>query len=218
MPCLCMLARVGIHTIHTILSSFRLGCPWVFPHTTHVPFCGVGGLLFFICSLAVSTFWRWRLPFVLMAYRAREKGGFHVICRRVRWCGGVVRCVLLVCPWPFYPCVVCGGRLWPLHTLLVFACACGRTTCPFFLPSGLWFVCFVAVVCALRWRVAPFSRFCGFPVSYHHFFLLGLPIRYSCQFPHTTHVPFRGVGGLLPFVSSLAVSTFFSALAAYRVR
>ena len=50
--CLCMLARVGIHTIHSILSSFRLGCPWVFPHTTHVPFRGVGGLLFFICSLA----------------------------------------------------------------------------------------------------------------------------------------------------------------------
>ena len=35
--CLCMLARVGIHTIHTILISFRLGCPWVFPHTTLAP-------------------------------------------------------------------------------------------------------------------------------------------------------------------------------------
>ena len=66
-PCLCMRARVGIYTIHTILSSFRLGCPWVFPHTIHVSFRGVGGLLFFICSLAVSTIWRWRPPLVLMA-------------------------------------------------------------------------------------------------------------------------------------------------------
>ena len=90
-PCLCMLARVGIHTIHTILTSFRLGCPWVFPHTTpshSVPSHGVGGLLFFICLLAVSTFWRWRLPLVLMAYRAREEGGFHVICP-VGGCAGV---------------------------------------------------------------------------------------------------------------------------------
>ena len=77
-PCLCMLARVGIHTIHTILTSFRLGCPWVFPHTTLAP--RRGGLLFFIWSLAVSTFWPWRLPLLLLAYRAREEGGFHDIC------------------------------------------------------------------------------------------------------------------------------------------
>ena len=87
-PRLCMLARVGIHTIHTILTSFRLGCPWVFPHTTHAPFRGVGGLLFFICSLAVSTFGRWQLPLVLMVYRAREEGGFHVICS-VGGCAGL---------------------------------------------------------------------------------------------------------------------------------
>ena len=89
-PCLCMLARVGIHTNHSVLSSFRLGCPLVFPHTTHVPFRGirVGSLLFFICSLAVSIFWRWRLPLVLMAYRAGEEGGFHVICS-VGGCAGV---------------------------------------------------------------------------------------------------------------------------------
>ena len=35
--CLRMLARVGINTIHTILISFRLGCSWVFPHTTLAP-------------------------------------------------------------------------------------------------------------------------------------------------------------------------------------
>ena len=87
-PCLCLLARVGTYTIHTILTSFSLGCPWVFPHTTRVPFRGGGGLLLFFCSLAVSTFWRWRLPLVLMAYRAREEGGFHVICS-VGGCAGV---------------------------------------------------------------------------------------------------------------------------------
>ena len=38
-PCLCMLARVGIHTIHTIISSFRLGCPLGIPsyHSCSVP-------------------------------------------------------------------------------------------------------------------------------------------------------------------------------------
>ena len=35
--CLRMHARVGIRTIHTILTSFRLSCPWVFPHNTLAP-------------------------------------------------------------------------------------------------------------------------------------------------------------------------------------
>ena len=40
-PCLYMLARVGIHTTHTILTSFRLGCPLGIPsyHSCSVPRC-----------------------------------------------------------------------------------------------------------------------------------------------------------------------------------
>ena len=38
-PCLCMLARVGIHTIHTILTSFCMVCPLGIPsyHSCSVP-------------------------------------------------------------------------------------------------------------------------------------------------------------------------------------
>ena len=62
------------------------------------------------------------------------------------------------------------------------ACACLHVWAyhlPFLCPRACWFVCSVAAVCAPRLRVAPFFRFRGFPVSYHHFFPLGLPIRYS---------------------------------------
>ena len=85
--CLCMLARVGIHTIHTILISFRLGCPWVFPHTTIAPRRWRPLVLHLVVG-GLSTFWRWRLPLLLLAYRAREEGGFYDICS-VGGCAGV---------------------------------------------------------------------------------------------------------------------------------
>ena len=66
-----------------LLRGFVALSPFLYPlpfHLLSVPFRGVGGLLFFICSLAVSTYLCWRPPPVLMAYRAREDGGFHVSC------------------------------------------------------------------------------------------------------------------------------------------
>ena len=82
-----------------------------------------------------------------------------------------------------------------------------------FVPSGLWFVCLVAVVCSpvACGSLLSVSWGCS---SYHHFLPHGLPVRYSLIPP----LMFRGAGGLLFFVCSLAVSTFSSALAAYRVR
>ena len=63
---------------------------WAAPGYSLIPLVlrGGGSLLFFIWSLAVSTFWRWRLPLLLLAYRAREEGGFHDICS-VGGCAGV---------------------------------------------------------------------------------------------------------------------------------
>ena len=60
--------------------------------------------------------------------------------------------VLVVRPWSFYlqgDCCGGFGLMLPRHTLLVFACARGHTTLAFFVPSGLRFVCLVAVVCSL---------------------------------------------------------------------
>ena len=70
--------------------------PSSFPFVSAAPGCsliplllrGGGDLLFFIWLLAVSTFWRWRLLLLLLAYRAREEGGFHDICS-VGGCAGV---------------------------------------------------------------------------------------------------------------------------------
>ena len=102
----------------------------------------------------------------------------------------------------------------PLHTLLVFASACGRTTCPS-CALGL-------VVCVFGGGGVCSPVVCGslLPVSWFPDFIPSLLSAWAAHwaFPHTTHVPFRGVGGLLFFVCSLAVSTFSSALAAYRVR
>ena len=58
------------------------------------------------------------------------------------------------------------SRVWAYHLLFL----CPRA-------SGL---CVWWRWCALRWRVAPFSRFRGVGCpSYHRFFPHGLPIRYS---------------------------------------
>ena len=84
-----------------------------------------------------------------------------------------------------------------------------------FVPSGLWFVCLVPVVCALWWRLVPFHPFRCFLVSYHRFFPLGLPIRYSLT-------PFMFRSAVLAAFCPLGVlwrcPHFFPAPAAYGVR
>ena len=83
----CVCFRVWA-TIPFIPSSFLF--VWAAPGCSLIPLLlrGGGSLLFFIFSLAVSTFWRWRLPLLLLAYRAREEGGFHDIFS-VGGCAGV---------------------------------------------------------------------------------------------------------------------------------
>ena len=83
----CVCLRVWA-SIPFIPSSFLF--VWAAPRCSLIPLLlrGGGGLLFFIWLLAVSTFWRWRLPLLLLAYRAREEGGFHDICS-VGGCAGV---------------------------------------------------------------------------------------------------------------------------------
>ena len=65
----CVCQRVWA-SIPFIPSSFLFA--WAAPGYSLIPLLlrGGGGLLFFIWSLAVSTFWRWRLPLLLLAYRA----------------------------------------------------------------------------------------------------------------------------------------------------
>ena len=120
--------------------------------------------------------WCWRLPPALMAYGERVEGGFHGISPV-----SVVYFLLVVRPWSFYPpgdCCGGFGLVLPCHTFCVFACARGYTTLALFVPSGLPFVCLVALVCspATCGSLPLVSR--GFP-SYHHFFPRGLPTRYA---------------------------------------
>ena len=89
--------------------------------------------------------------------------------------------VLVVRSWSFYPRGDCCGRLGLVllcHTLFVFACARGHTTLALCVPSGLRFVCLVAVVCSLAACGSPPSVLRGLP-SYHHFFPRGPPIKYA---------------------------------------
>ena len=85
LSCVCLRMWASIPFIP---SSFPF--VWAAPGYSLIPLllCGGGGLLFFIWSLAVSTFWRLRLSLLLLAYRARGEGGFHDICS-VRGCAGV---------------------------------------------------------------------------------------------------------------------------------
>ena len=199
-PCLCLLARVGIpyHSYHH--HFFPHGLPLRY---SLIPRMFRSAVLAASCSSCVL--WRcplflrrWRLPFALMAHGAREEGGFRGVFS-LRWRGGVVPFVFLVHPWPFHPCIVCGGGfglVLPLDTLLVFASACGHTTCS---------------LCALRWCVAPFSRFRGGALHNIISFRLGcpsgIPSYHSCFVPRCwrpfvlcvflggVHI-FFGVGGL----------------------
>ena len=111
-----------------------------------------------------------------MAYGERVGVGFNGISSV-----GVVYFVLVVRPWSFYPrgdCCGGFGLVLLCNTLFVFACARGHTTLALCVPSGLRFVCLVAVVCspAACGSLPSVSR--GFP-SYHHFLPLGLPTRYA---------------------------------------
>ena len=119
---------------------------------------------------------RWRLPPALMAYGERLGGGFHGISSV-----DVLYLVLAVRPLSFSPRGDCCGRFGLVllcHTLFVFPCVRGNTTLALFLPSGLRFVCLVAVVRspAVCGSLPLVSR--GFP-SYHHFFPRRLPTRYA---------------------------------------
>ena len=117
---------------------------------------------------------RWRLPPALMAFRERVGGGFHGISSV-----GIVYYVLAVCPWSFYPrgdCCGGFGLVLLCHTLFLFACVRGHTTLALFVPSGLRFVCLVAVVCSPAACGSLPSVLRGFP-SYHHFSPRGLPTR-----------------------------------------
>ena len=103
-------------------------------------------------------------------------GGLHGISSV-----GVVYFVFVVQPWSLYPrgdCCCGFGLVLLCHTLFVIACALGHTTLAVFVPSGLRFVCLVAVVCspAACGSLPSVSR--GFP-SYHHFFPRGLPTSYA---------------------------------------
>ena len=89
--------------------------------------------------------------------------------------------LLVLRPWSFYPRGYCCGGFGLLllcHTLFVFACARGHTTLALFVPSGLRFVCLVAVVCSPAACGSLLSVSRGFP-SYHHFCPRGLPTRYA---------------------------------------
>ena len=146
----CVCFRVWA-TIPFIPTSFPF--VWAAPGCSLIPlvFRGGGGLFFFIWSLAVSTFGRWRLPLLLLAYRARKEGGFHDICS-VGGCAGVAA----LCA-SFFLSVLGPSSLVSFAAVgsgLSIPCLCllARVGVPLalFVPWGLWFVCLVAVVCAPR--------------------------------------------------------------------
>ena len=141
--------------------------------------------------------WQWRSCVACLCSHAssrvdaleREGGGWYswrFLGRRVRWCGGVVYFVLLVHSWFFRPRGVCGGRFElvdPRHTLFVCLCAYHLLSlCP--RACGL---CVRRRWCALRWSVAPFSRFRGAALhtitSFRMGCPLGIPSYHSCYVP-----------------------------------
>ena len=98
-----------------------------------IPFRGVGGLLFFVCSLAVSTFTSAVAAYRVCKYRERRKGGGFFRCW-ARW-----RCMCLHSRWPLLctsiPIVGCGDIYLG-----------GHTSCSSCAPGCLSYLCFVAVV------------------------------------------------------------------------
>ena len=151
--CVCLFTHVG---------AFKVA----FPVAWHVTYLCL--LLFLCVCLSSSSFLSHHgvccvtLPPALMAYREREEGAFLGVSL-VGGCAGVVLLVLLACPWPCHPRGVRGsglGLVLPRHTLLVYASVCGHTRARGLCVWWWW--------CALRWRVAPFSKFRGGRCSSYH--------------------------------------------------
>ena len=169
--CVCLVAVVSSLVACGSCLSVSRGCAPFIPSLLPVrysliPLMFRSSVLAASCSSRVLLrrphfLWRWRLPPALMAYGERVGGGFQGLSPV-----GVVCFVLVVPPWPFYPRGDCCGRFGLVllcHTLFVFACALGHTTLALFVPSGLRFVCLVAMVCSLAacGSLAPVLR--GFP-------------------------------------------------------
>ena len=155
------------------------------------------------------------LPPVLMAYREREEGGL-LGGFPVSGCAGVAALFTsfsLSILGPSIPVAfaAAGSGSRSLTTPCSCMLACVGIPLALFVPSGLWFVCLVAAVCS------PVA--CGSRLSVSRGwapFIPSLLPAWAARsvFPHTTHVPFLGVGGLLFFTCSLAASTFSLGLVA----
>ena len=146
----CVCLRVWA-SIPFIPSSFLF--VWAAPGCSLIPVLlrGGSGLLFFIWLLAVSTFWRWRLPLLLLAYRAREESGFHDICS-VGGCAGVAALCASFFHSVLGPSFLVSFAAADLGLSIPSLCLLARVGVPLalFVPSGLWFVCLLAVLCAPR--------------------------------------------------------------------
>ena len=146
----------------------------------------------FLCACCVPIFLS-----ALMAYRGREEGG-SPRGLSVGWRVGVAARLCLLWRWSslctffllvhflcFHPRAVCGGRLGlvlPCHTLHTLLCLCWcvwayRLSCSHLhVPSGLWYACFVAVVCSLV-ACGPLRMFSCGSSSYSLTFLCGLLLK-----------------------------------------
>ena len=153
------------------------------------------------------------LPPVLMAYREREEGGF-LGGFTVGGCAGVAALFTsfsLSILGPSIPVVyaAAGSGSRSLAIPCSHMLACVGIPLALFVPSGLWFVCLVAVVSSpvACGSVSRFPR--GEHPSYHRFFPLGIPSYHSCSVPRCwrllvlrvffggVHI-FSGVGGFIP--------------------
>ena len=146
----CVCLRVWA-SIPFIPSSFLF--VWAAPGCSLIPLLlrGCGGLLFFVWSLAVSTFWRWRLPLLLLAYRAREGSGFHDICS-VGGCAGMAALFASFFWTVLGPSFLVSFAAAGSGLSIPCLCLLARVGVPLalFVPLGLCLVCWVAVVCAPR--------------------------------------------------------------------
>ena len=112
-----------------------------------VPLRGVGGLLFFVCSLVVSIF---SSALVECACSGKEKG---VVLVAVNWLvGGLAT---------RFACVsMCGGPccVHPYILALAAACMCAGIPLALLVPLGACGMCVLWWWCALQWRVVPSFR------------------------------------------------------------